>query len=167
MGRLFRIRKPKKNELRKLHSLLEQEITSKQRRRAEAIILYGGGLNVSEIARLLEVHVNTIYQDMKAFDNYGLEAVEQKQKLGTPARITDQQVSEIVKIAKQSPPEIGLPYGRWSLRKLQEYLIKKKIVKEISYRHLARLLQKGGCIFGELNANSIVTILNATQSSIE
>lgn len=167
MGRKLKFRKARKAEIRKLHKLLEEELTSWQRRRAESILLYRGGLNGVEIAKLLEVHVNTVYNDLRNFSNNGLAAIEQPRKAGTPARISENQIAEIMRLAKLTPVEIGLPYGRWSLSKLRDYLIKKRIVKNISEMHLWRLLRKGGCTFGELNANSLAMILNATRSSIE
>ncbi|MEW6734476.1 MAG: helix-turn-helix domain-containing protein [Acidobacteriota bacterium] len=143
MGRSLKICKPRKSQVRQLHLLLEEELAGWQRRRAEAILLYAGGLNASEIARLLEVHVNTIYSDLQSFGKDGVNAVKQRLKVGKPADITDQQITEILQLAKKTPIEIGLAYGRWSLSKLRDYLIKQRMVKKISRMHLGRLLKKG------------------------
>src|SRR4030067_670365 len=46
-------------------------------------------------------------------------------------------------VAEQSPTEFGLPYGRWPLAKLQEYLVHQRhLLKTISREHLRRLLKK-------------------------
>lgn len=167
MGRKIKIPKPKAKELWKLHQILEEALNKSQRRRAEAILLYTGGLSCCEIAKLLKAHLNTIYSDLHEFEKKGLSAIKQPPMAGNPGRITDEQIAEIVRIGKVAPYEIGLPYGRWSLRKLKDYLIKKRVVKTIGHERLRQLLKKGGCTFGKLNANSLAMILNATRSSIE
>lgn len=167
MGRLITIRKPRPNEIRKLHKLIEKELQGWQRRRAEAILLHAAGLNCSEIAKLLEANPKTIYVDLWAFEKDGLAAVEKVRSVGMPRRITDVQLAEIIRIAKIAPYELGLPYGRWSLRKLRDYLIKKRVIKSLGHERLRQLLKKGGCTFAGLDANSLAKILNATRSSIE
>jgi transposase len=104
---------------------------SHQQRRAEALTLYGMGLSPAEIAQAQGVHLNTIYKDLCAFEEFGLKAIEQLQPSGAPSRITAEQIEQIAKIAEQSPQESGLPYGRWTLRKLSAYLIKKRIKKTV------------------------------------
>jgi|SRR5437667_7610876 len=163
MGRSLKIRKPRKKEMRKLHQLLEEELSSWQRRRSEAILLFAGGLTAIEIAQLLEAHVNTIYSDLQAFDQEGLDSIEKPRSVGMPVRITNERVAEIIKLAEVAPYELGLPYGRWSLRKLRNYLIKQRVIKAISYEHLRRLLKKGGYSFVESSAKSSVTTHNVTQ----
>jgi len=40
-----------------------------------------------------------------------------------------------------------LPFNTWSLRKLQAYLIKKKIVKEISHEEVRNILLSEGLAY--------------------
>jgi transposase len=161
MGRSLKIRKPRKTEIRKLHQLLAEALASWQCRRAETILLYEGGLSAIDIAQLLEVHINTIYNDLRVFDKAGLGAITQPRSVGAPGRITEKQVAEVLRLAHRAPYEIGLPYGRWSLSKFRDYLIQHRIVKKVSRKHLWRLLQKGGCTFGALNASSSARIHGA------
>jgi transposase len=101
-------------------------------------------MSASDIATTLEVHVNTICADLHAFDRQGLAAVHQVRSRGAPAQLTPQQRVEICRIADQSPQEVGLSYGRWSLSKLRTYLKRQGIVPQISRKHLWRVLKKGG-----------------------
>lgn len=140
-------------EVRQLHSAMEKELTPRQRRRAEALVLHAASLEAAEIARALDVHVNTTYSDLRAFEQHGVASVEHRLRGGPPARITATQRVEMVRLAKTSPAEMGLPYGRWSLSKLREYLLKRRVVKAISREHLRRVLRKGGCAFGVSNAS--------------
>jgi transposase len=139
-------------EVRQLHSAMEKELTPRQRRRAEALVLHAAGLEAAEIARALDVHVNTTYSDLRAFEQHGVASVEHRLRGGPPARHRDTEV-EIVRLAETSPAEMGLPYGRWSLSKLREYLFKRRVVKAISREHLRRVLRKGGCAFEVSNAS--------------
>ncbi len=102
-------------------------------------------MSATEIAATLEVHVNTIYADLHAFDAEGLAGVYQIRSPGAPSHLTSCQKAEICRIADQSPQEVGLCYGRWSLSKLRTYLIRQGIIKKISRKHLWGVLKKGGC----------------------
>jgi hypothetical protein len=48
---------------------------------------------------------------------------------------------------------LGLPYGRWSLAKFRDYLIRHRGLPPVSREHLRRLLKKGGCAFAVSSAN--------------
>jgi DNA-binding NarL/FixJ family response regulator len=67
MPRPLTVRKPRRAEIDYLNTVLEQELTAGQRRRAEVLVLHAAGLEGTDIARVLDVHVNTVYADLKAF----------------------------------------------------------------------------------------------------
>jgi len=113
-----------------------------QQRRAEVLLMYGMGVKPLEIALSQGVHPNTVYKDLHAFEQLGIEAIQQLQKGGAPSRITANQITKIMQLADQSPQEVGSPYGRWSLRKLRVYLVKHHIVKSIGRERLRQLLKK-------------------------
>lgn len=142
MSRSMKVRRPITVETRRLHELGGKLTNRHQQRRAEALWLYGLGLSPLEIAAAQAVHVNTIYRDLHAFAQHGLAAIEQLQAAGVSARLTAAQEQRIVSLADQSPNGVGLPYGRWSLRKLQAYLLKKRIVRAISAERLRQVLKK-------------------------
>lgn len=153
MPRPLTVRKPRRAEVDYLNTLLEQELTARQRRRAEVLVLYATGLDGADIAQALAIHVNTVYADLKAFEHEGLECVHQRRHGGAPVRIGKAQRAEILRVAQAPPGEVGLPYGRWSLSKLRRYLIEQRIVGAVSREHLRQVLKKGGCAFVTSNAN--------------
>ena len=157
MPRSLKTRKPRTVEVRQLHLALEDDLTSRQRRRAEVIVLHATGLEAAEIARALDIHVNTVYSDLRAFDEQGVASIRQRLRGGAPVRISAEQRAEILRLAETAPGEMGLPFGRWSLAKLREQLIKCRVVKGISREHLRRVLRKGGCAFGVSSASSSAT----------
>ena len=153
MPRPLTVRKPGGAELDYLNTMLEQELSARQRRRAEVLVLYAAGLEGTDIARALDIHVNTVYSDLKAFEHDGLDCVHQRLHGGAPVRIGETQRAEILRLAQAPPSEVGLPYGRWSLSKLRHYLIEQRIVRAVSREHLRQVLKKGGCAFAISNAN--------------
>jgi len=142
MTKIVKGRRPTANEIRRLSKCAIELVDLHQRRRAEALILCGMGVTPLEIAVSQGVHANTVYKDLHAFEKLGLEAVAQLHSSGAPRRITASQITEMVRLAEQSPQAVGLPYGRWSLRKLSVYLVKKHIVKSIGRERLRQLLKK-------------------------
>ncbi|MBI4445754.1 MAG: helix-turn-helix domain-containing protein [Acidobacteria bacterium] len=148
MSRSLNVRQPRPREIRQLLEFVEEPLESATQRRAQAILLHHEGMNATEIAATLQVHVNTIYTDLHAFDADGIRAVSQSRAPGVPAQLTGGQTAELCRIADQSPQEFGLCYGRWSLSKLRTYLIRQGIVNKISRKHLWRVLKKGGYASG-------------------
>ena len=60
MSRSLTVRKPTAAEMRQMNHLIQEAASRRQRRRAEAIVLYGAGLNAEAIAQALAVHPHTI-----------------------------------------------------------------------------------------------------------
>jgi transposase len=153
MSRASTIRKPRSDQLRKIHRLLETPLQPWQRRRAETLVLHAAGVCAVDIARLLEVHVHTTYADLHAFQQQGLDSVRQPRRTGAPAGLSGAQVQTIWRLAETPPYGLGLPYGRWSLAKLRAYLIQQRVLQKISREHLRRLLKKGASSCAVCSAN--------------
>ena len=62
---------------------------------------------------------------------------------GTPARITAEQVCQIVALACAAPATAGRPISQWSSREIADAIVTRGIVATISLRHAARLLKRG------------------------
>jgi transposase len=144
MVRPLTIRSATATELDELHRLLKQPLQPWQHRRLEAVLLHTAGLTAVDIAGLLGIHVHTVYSDLRLFHRRRLRGLLSRRRLGAPLRLTAQQRRTICRFAEQSPTELGLPYGRWSLAKLRDYLLAHRIVGSISREHLHRVLKKGG-----------------------
>ncbi len=153
MPRLLMVRKPTPAEFRRLNERIEEAPTPRQRRKAQALVLYHLGMNAREIAVALGVHPNTIYTDLQAFEQRGWASVQEAAPMGAPARLQEAQIREAQRIAQTAPVELGEPYGRWSLTTLRVYLIRHRILRKICREHLRQLLKKGASTGGTSNAN--------------
>lgn len=143
MARHLQVRRPNAAEMRQLRDILEESADARLCRWAEVLLFYGAGLNAPLIAEALGLHVNTIYLCLHRFAHLGMSLVQCVPPQGAPPRLSASQMDKIAQVAEQSPTELGLPYGRWSLAKLQEYLVdQRRLLKAISREHLRRLLKK-------------------------
>jgi len=117
-------------------------------------LLRSADLPATTIARLLHAHVNTVYVDLRGFAHHGLSSLSQPRRVGAPPRLSQEQIVTVWRLAAQSPTTLGLPFGRWTLAKLRDVLIRDKIVKSISREHLRRVLKKGGTHFATSGVSS-------------
>jgi transposase len=153
MPRSLKVRQPRAADIRRLEAELEDFPQPRQRRRAEAILLHAAGLEATAIAQALAVHPNTVRADLHAFDRDGLRAVAAGSR-PAPRGFTSEQLAEVCRLAETAPYELGLPWGRWSLAKLRDYLLQERFCRRLSREHLRRLLRKGGCILPASGARS-------------
>ena len=117
MSRPSSVRRPSAKELCRVHQWLEGPLQPWQRRRAEVLLLHAAGLPASAMARLLQVHVNTVHADLRDFAQHGLSSLRRPRRVGAPPRLSQGQIDAIWHLASQPPTTVGLPYGRWTLAK--------------------------------------------------
>ena len=87
MARPLNVRRLNAIEVQQLQKRLAGLANLHQQRRAEALLLYGMGLDPLRIAQAQSVHLNTIYADLHAFATSGIEAVTHLQSGGAPTPI--------------------------------------------------------------------------------
>ena len=91
-------------------------------RRAMIIMASASGTPVSAIARLVAADEDTVRDVIHAFNAKGLAALDPQWVGGRPRLISDSDIEVIVTAARTRPEKLGLPFTRWSLRKLAGYL---------------------------------------------
>jgi putative transposase len=62
---------------------------------------------------------------------------------GAPARITAEQVCQVVALACEAPAVAGRPISQWTHQEIADEIMRRGIVETISPRHAARLLKRG------------------------
>ena len=120
--------------------------------RARIIHAAADGANNSQIARLLNLDVDTVrrwrirwlaFAPIPLADLALEERLRDVPRAGRPIQITAQQRCQIVALACEAPKEAGRPISQWTGREIADEVVKRGIVPKISDRHAARLLKKG------------------------
>ena len=120
--------------------------------RGRIILATAAGLNNSQIARQMSLNVDTVrfwrnrWLGLKAASLEDLsleERLRDAPRPGAPARITPEQVCQVVALACEAPSQSGRPISQWTSRELAAEIMAQSIVDRISPRHAARLLKRG------------------------
>ncbi|MEU8149775.1 IS630 family transposase [Nonomuraea sp. NPDC048901] len=109
-------------------------------RRAQMVLWSAQGMPVPKIAELAFTSEDRVRDVIHNFNADGFDSLYPKYKGGRPPTFTLPQRVEIKKIAKSTPAEHGLPFSRWSLTKLADFLVAEGVVDDISHEGLRELL---------------------------
>lgn len=115
--------------------------------RAHVVLASAQGMRVPEIARRYHYSRKWVRHIIHRFNEEGLEAIFPRYAGGRPPTFTEEQKARIVEIALSRPADLGLPFTRWSLSKLQEYLVKQGVVEGISQEWIRRILLRAGVTY--------------------
>jgi putative transposase len=120
--------------------------------RARIVRAAADGLDNARIARRLEAAVGTArrwrdrwrgLQPIALADLSVEERLADAPRRGAPARITAQQVCQIVGRACEAPSQSGRPISPWTDREVADEIGQRGIVAPISPRHAGRRLKRG------------------------
>jgi transposase len=122
--------------------------------RARLVLAAAQGHSNAHIARELSINVDTVrlwrdrWVGLQGIDLETLSITERLQdapRPGAPARITQEQRCQIAALACEAPQKAGRPISQWTGREIADEVKARGIVEQISPRHAAYLLKKGGC----------------------
>ena len=114
-------------------------------RRALIIMASASGTPVSAIASLVQADEDTVRQVIHRFNEIGLACLDPQWAGGRPRRISPDQTAHIVTTALTRPEKLGLPFTRWSLRKLADYLAVNPVrMVTIGKERLRQVLRRWG-----------------------
>ena len=130
------------DESQKLTRWLRNSRNGIQMRRAQVIAFSGQGMRVQEIAGQLGMNEEYLRELIRGFNADGFDALQQRRRSGRPPTLTEEEKSIIVEIATAPPQAFGRPFNQWSLRKLQEFLVTRKLVAPVSHATIGRILKK-------------------------
>ena len=140
-------------EHRDLETLVRRHSTRQQiALRARIVLAAANGKNNAEIAGEEGIDVQTArrwrdrWLDLQPVPmrELGIEdRLEDIPRPGAPARITADQVCQIIAMACEEPEDSGRPISHWTGREIADEIKKRGIVDEISPRHAVRLLKRG------------------------
>jgi len=117
--------------------------------RARIILEADAGKNNSQIARELDVSVETVRAWRKrwlAFQSIALADLSVQERLsdvprpGRRSQISAEQICQVIAMGCSQPKE--RPISQWTGREIADEVMRRGIIKQISPRHAARLLKK-------------------------
>ena len=136
------VRELQPSEGRQIQHILRKSRDRVKLRRAQVILLSAQGMRAADIAGKTYLHTEYVRELIRRFNYEGLTLFKERPKSGRPITFDKEMRAEIVEIALCPPKALGRPFSRWSLAKLQEYFIQKKILKNISIETLRRILKE-------------------------
>ena len=120
--------------------------------RARIVLAAADGDNNSQIARSLDLEVDTVrlwrsrwlsYAPIPLSDLSLDERLSDVPRSGRPIQLSAEQRCQIVALACEAPKDAGRPISQWTGREIADEVVKRGILPKISGRHAARLLKKG------------------------
>jgi len=116
------------------------------RRRLRVIWFAHQGWSAPQMKNMVHFHAATIRKWVRKFNEKGLHGLQIRRGGGAPARISLGQKAEIIRIASRDPQEIGLPFQRWSLPKIRDYLRENNILEDVSTEWIRKILRSAGIV---------------------
>ena len=96
------------------------------RDRAAIIAWSAEGWWVSDIARIVRVTPQVVRKWIRRFNAAGLDGLQDQPRSGRPPTYTAEQIGEVIAVALLKPDSLGLPFGCWTLDRLQAYLTEER-----------------------------------------
>jgi hypothetical protein len=78
---------------------------------------------------------------IRRFNDEGFDALRQKTRSGRPPKLTEEEESIIAEIATAPPQAMGRPFNQWSLRKLRDFLVERKMIQPVGHNVIRRVLK--------------------------
>ena len=101
------------------------------------------GKRHKEVAEICKVKIRAICRWLARYKEAGLAGLKDRERPGTPKKLTDEQLEELRQIIEAGPVASGLDTGIWSCP-IVSYIVKKKFDVEYSLSQISRILHKLG-----------------------
>jgi transposase len=130
-----------KNELRSLTTIIKRgTTTARTQTRARILDLLHRGQHPDEIATVLQVSLQTIFNIKRRYVTGGFDAaLFDKARSGRPIKIDGPQRAKITALACSTPPE---GHARWSLRLLADKAVELQLCEAVSHNAIKEILKK-------------------------
>lgn len=126
-----------------LQTLVRQNTLSRKLfQRAQALLDLDAGCTLQQAAARAGVNYNRVAAWRDNYKAVGLEALQDKPRVGRPIHIDGKQRAAITALACSAPPT---GYARWSLHLLADKVVELGYVEAISHTHVKTILKKTSC----------------------
>lgn len=134
-------------EGRQLSRILKTSSNAVMLRRAQVIAFSGQGMKAKAIGKQLRLHEEYVRELIRRFNEGSFEALKPKPRTGRPRELEPEEVAQVLEVATMRPKDCGLPFTTWSLRKLADFLVNRRIVPKTSANMVGRILRENGITF--------------------
>ena len=111
-------------------------------RRAQIIAFSGQGMRVQKIAAAVHMHEEYLRELIRRFNDDGFDALKPRPRSGRPKALTEEEKSVVAEVATAPPQAFGRPFNQWSLRKLRQFLLDRKLIAPITVPTLRSVLKE-------------------------
>jgi transposase len=108
--------------------------------RAKIVLLAADGLENTQIAARLDVHVGVVYRWRKRFAQEGMSGLADRQRCGRPRVFAAAVVAEVKAMACEPPEDREVPQSRWSAADLAAQAAEEGLVEAVSRSTVRRWL---------------------------
>lgn len=123
---------------------LQQEIQrseeSRYDHRLHGVLLVAQGMTCPEVSRLLGDSPRTVEYWVRHFEEEGFAGLQEGERSGRPARLTEQQLREVKRALRQKPSDAGMDVNLWDGKTLSAWITKKYEV-QLGVRQCQRLFR--------------------------
>ncbi len=130
-----------------LSRILKSSANAVMLRRAQVVAFSGQGMQAKHIAQQLHLHVEYVRELIRRFGEGSFEALKPRARTGRPRELEPEEVAQIVEVATMRPKDCGLPFTTWSLRKLADFLVARRLVSKASANMIGRVLRENEITF--------------------
>lgn len=141
------IRELTRCEGRRLSDILKTSRSAVMLRRAQVVAFSGQGMRASSIAEQLHLHEEYVRELIRRFNEGSFDALRQRKRTGRPRELEPEEVALVIEVATGRPKDFGMPFTTWSLRKLTEFLVSRRMVAKTSANMLGRVLRENRVTF--------------------
>lgn len=134
-------------EGQQLSRILKSSSNAVMLRRAQVIAFSGQGMQAKHIAQQLHLHEEYVRELIRRFNEGSFEALKPKPRTGRPRELEPEEVAQVIEVATMRPKDCGLPLTTWSLRKLADFLVKRRLVSKTSANMIGRILRENSITF--------------------
>ena len=110
-------------------------------RRAEIVLRSVQGDTPKQIARALYFSADYVRKMIHRFNAEGLESLKARYgNGGRPKKVQPEHESQLVELALTPPNVTGQPFTHWSLEKLRDVALKRRLIPSLSIETVRRIL---------------------------
>lgn len=116
-------------------------------RRAQVVAFSGQRMQAKVIAAFLHLHEEYVRELIRRFNEGSFTALRPRPRTGRQRELEAEEVAAVVEVAASRPKDFGMPFTTWSLRKLADFLVRRRLVAKTTANMLGRILRENGVTF--------------------